>query len=391
MIIGDYETEPYNTIIETNIEESNIHELARNLTQIVENTNSEEHDIVENGIHAPSGKIPKHWYSRRLTGWVHKHLLPDSFKIAVEKQYGVFVLIRETGEYHYEEMPLYTRIGMHLLFSGYYQEKVVESSVMHRLFLHETLRQGTFFTDPKSVAQIPSFVKHYNIAMEDYVKSNIADYSDFNDFFTRAIRLDLRPIAHPDNSDILVSAADARLGVFESVDRATEFWIKGKKFSIANLLQDNVLAEELEGGSVAIFRLAPQDYHRWHSSAHGSVESINTLQGTYYTVNPCVVNEDVNVFTENHRQVLTMKSPKGFRYAVVPIGALLVGSIVLTKAQQGQNLAKGDEMGYFQYGGSTVIMVFPKNTVAWDEDLLNASMGSLETKVTMGNRIGAYK
>lgn len=109
-----------------------------------------------------------------------------------------------------------------------------------------------------------------------------------------------------------------------------------------------------------------------------------------YPVNPCTVNQDLNVFTDNHRSVITLKSHHGFSFAVVSIGALLVGSIVHTDAEADRDLEKGQEMGYFQYGGSTVIAVFPKDTVAWDQDLVANSEKSIETVVTMGERIGTF-
>ncbi|OAD06080.1 hypothetical protein MUCCIDRAFT_155233 [Mucor lusitanicus CBS 277.49] len=226
--------------------------------------------------------------------------------------------------------------------------------------------------------------------MEDYVVSDVNEYKNFNEFFTRAILPSKRPIAEADDHNILVAAADSRLNVFNSVDAATTFWIKGKEFTLSNLLQDDALAEELEGGSLAIFRLAPQDYHRYHTPAKGTVQSIKPIVGTYYTVNPCTVNQDLNVFTDNHRSVITLKSHHGFSFAIVSIGALLVGSIVHTHAEEEKDLEKGQEMGYFQYGGSTVIAVFPKDTVAWDEDLVANSEKSIETVVTMGERIGTF-
>ncbi|KAG0165729.1 hypothetical protein DFQ28_007021 [Apophysomyces sp. BC1034] len=375
--------------VEEQIEAKNHAGLMRAFSRAVDETHSGK--IVHGGIHTPAIHTPKHWYRRKLTNWLHAHLLPESVKLAVEKRFGNFVIIRETGEYHYEAMPLYTRIGMHLLFTGHYRQKAVETDAMHKLFLYETNRQGTYFTDPKSVSQIPSFVEHYNIEMQEYVMSEVNEYKNFNEFFTRAIRSELRPIAYQENPDILVSSADCRLNVFTSVSDATKFWIKGKEFTLGNLLKDEGLTEELEGGSLAIFRLAPQDYHRWHSPAGGVLESIQNIEGTYYTVNPCLIKEDVNVFTENHRQILTMRNHRGSRFAVVAVGALLVGSIVLTNADEpGKELAKGDEMGYFQYGGSTVIAVFPKDTVVWDPDLLQNSEKSLETKVVVGEKIGTY-
>ena len=98
----------------------------------------------------------------------------------------------------------------------------------------------------------------------------------------------------------------------------------------------------------------------------------------------------MNVFTDNNRSVIALKSHHGFSFAVVSIGALLVGSIVNTHAEEEKELEKGQEMGYFQYGGSTVIAVFPKDSVTWDEDLLSNSEKSIETVVTMGERIGTF-
>lgn len=98
----------------------------------------------------------------------------------------------------------------------------------------------------------------------------------------------------------------------------------------------------------------------------------------------------MNVFTENHRSITTIKSHHGFNYAFVSIGALLVGSIVMTNAELEKELEKGEEMGYFQYGGSTVIAIFPKDTVQWDDDLLTNSEKSVETLVQMGERIGTF-
>ncbi|GAA5802578.1 hypothetical protein HPULCUR_008048 [Helicostylum pulchrum] len=363
--------------IEYHIENNDQAELMRSFSQIIDQSTHSEAVLEETGIQSPSSRAPKHWYRRKLTGWIHRHLVPEGFRTA-------------TGEYHYEEMPIYTRIGMHLLFGGYYRGKVVSSSMMHSLFLKETLRQGLYFTLPESVKQIPSFVQHYTIEMDNYVISEVSEYQNFNEFFTRAILPEKRPIAELDDDNILVSAADSRLHVFTSVDAATEFWIKGNNFNLSNLLKDEELAEELDGGSIAIFRLAPQDYHRFHTPAKGTVASINTLSGTYYTVNPCTVNENLDVFTDNHRSITKVKSHHGFNYAVVSIGALLVGSIVMTNAEHEKELEKGQEMGYFQYGGSTVIVVFPKDTVEWDQDLKVNSEKSLETLVEMGERIGCY-
>ncbi|KAI9281816.1 phosphatidylserine decarboxylase-domain-containing protein [Sporodiniella umbellata] len=376
--------------VDKHYEEGDNEGLMRSFTQVIDQSTQPEYVVGVNGIHAPTTNAPKHWYRRKLRGWIHTHLVPEGFRTAVEKKYGNFVIVRSTGEYHYEEMPLYTRIGMHLLFSGYYRGKMVNSNLMHDLFLKESVRQGIYFNKPESVKQIPSFISHYSIDMEEFVPSDVSQYQNFNEFFTRAILPEKRPISEPENDQIIVSAADCRLNVFESVTSATQLWIKGQEFTLPHLLQNETLAEELEGGALAVFRLAPQDYHRFHIPTNGTVESISDIQGTYYTVNPCVVNANTNVFTDNHRSVVTVQSPLGFRYAVVCIGALLVGSIVYTNAEENKELVKGQEMGYFQYGGSTVIVVFPKDRVQWDDDVLTHSNQSVETLLNMGEGIGRF-
>ncbi|KAI7901152.1 phosphatidylserine decarboxylase-domain-containing protein [Cokeromyces recurvatus] len=412
--------EPYQLSVEEHIADKDQESLMKSFSSFVDkSTHPTNESVTETGcIHAPCSRAPRHWYRHKLSNWVYKHVaVPTGFKLAVEKKFGNFIVIRETGQLHYEEMPIYTRIGMHILFNNYYADSVADTTLMHSLFAKETIRQGHYFDQPESVKSIPSFVHHYCIDMDNYAISDLNKYKTFNEFFTRAILPSKRPIADPNDDNVIVSSADCRLNVFDSIDAATTFWIKGKEFSLSNLLQDQSLAKKLEGGSLAIFRLAPQDYHRFHIPTKGEIKSIQSISGTYYTgkqnnninpatereyilgylfnnmmdvVNPCVVTADINVFTENHRNRIIIESHHGFEYVLVSIGALLVGSIVLTNAKEGERLEKGQEMGYFQYGGSTVITIFPKDTVTWDKDLLKNSQRSLETLVMIGEQIGVY-
>ncbi|KAG0284317.1 hypothetical protein BGZ97_008238, partial [Linnemannia gamsii] len=205
---------------------------------------------------------------------------------------------------------------------------------------------------------------------------------------------------------VITSAADCRLACFDSISTAQEFWIKGQKFTLATFLQDPALATEFEQGSMAIFRLAPQDYHRFHSPVKGSVATYGDegtaqagkrIGGTYFTVNPMAVNENLDVFTENVRVVSMLDLDQGGegsgeafdRCVFVSIGALLVGSIELTGGKvPGTKLEKGDELGYFAYGGSTCILLFKKNAVQFDHDLIENSKKGVETLVRVGEHIG---
>lgn len=109
----------------------------------------------------------------------------------------------------------------------------------------------------------------------------------FNQFFYRKLKVDARPVEEPENSDRLVSAADCRLMAFETVNEATRLWIKGREFTVARLLGDayKSQAERFNGGALLIFRLAPQDYHRFHSPVDGTVGPMTYISGEYYTVN----------------------------------------------------------------------------------------------------------
>ncbi|CAG8443664.1 13311_t:CDS:10 [Acaulospora colombiana] len=313
--------------------------------------------------------------------WFYK-LIPPLRNLAVKNHFGNFVIERETREKVWEMMPVYARIGMHLLFFGRVEEKVVEASVIRELFEIESERQGKYFDSPHSVRNIPGFIKHYNLNTEELLEPDISKYETFNEFFYRKLKPGARIISEPENGNVIVSAADSRLMVFRDIDLATKYWIKGKHFTVAELLKDEELAREFDEGSIAIFRLAPQDYHRFHSPITGVVGSVKFVSGTYFTVNPMAINEELDVFTENVRSVVALhpSAPGASKVVFVSIGALLVGSIRYT-VKEGDKVSKGDELGYFAYGGSTIICLWQKGKVKFDDDLASNSLQSLETLV----------
>ncbi|KAK3810395.1 MAG: phosphatidylserine decarboxylase-domain-containing protein [Linnemannia gamsii] len=327
----------------------------------------------------------KKWYHTPLpVNWIQK--------LSSEYHFGNYVITsRETGTKVWEDMPIYARIGMHLLFAGMFDRKVAKAHKIQHLFSVESVNQGRNFDAPESVSQIQHFIKTYKLDLSELLEPDVSKYRNFNEFFYRKLRPDARPIHDKTNPNIVVSSADCRLCVFESISSATRVWIKGKSFSLPNLLRDPLLASQFQGGSIALFRLAPQDYHRFHSPVSGVVmEEARGIGGGYVTVNPMAVNnDDVDVFTENVRKVSVIRMDDVVKCVFVSIGALLVGSIQLTGAKcAGTRLEKGDELGYFAYGGSTCILLFQAGAVRFDEDLVATSLKGLETLVRMGERIG---
>lgn len=110
------------------------------------------------------------------------------------------------------------------------------------------------------------------------------------------------------------------------MDLATKYWIKGFGFTVEKLLNDASLAKHFDNGSIVIARLAPQDYHRWHSPVSGIVESITEIPGAYYTVNPQAINQEgtLDVFCENRRSVMIVRrAGTNRRVAIIAVGAML--------------------------------------------------------------------
>ncbi|CAG8627128.1 7911_t:CDS:10 [Ambispora leptoticha] len=346
---------------------------------------TKDRDVKSIGIFSNSNSTHPHdTLVHRFLSPLYK-VAPSIERLAAREHFGNFVIVRETGEKIWEEMPIYARIGMHLLFL---EDKVVELSSIQRLFSEESIRQGKYFDSPGSAHNIPHFIAQYQIDLSELVEPDINKYATFNEFFYRKLRKDARPI--DENADVVVSPADCRMIAFENIDLATKYWIKGREFTVENLLQSKELAKKFDGGSIGIFRLAPQDYHRFHSPIDTIIGAETHIPGTYYTVNPMAVNKDLDVFTKNVRTVLLLKpeppsssasSEQGEKeVAFIAIGALLVGSIRIT-AHENQKISKGDELGYFAYGGSTIIVLWQKGEISFDSDLITNSKNQLETLV----------
>ncbi|KXL41806.1 hypothetical protein M433DRAFT_333362 [Acidomyces richmondensis BFW] len=309
---------------------------------------------------------------------------------------GNYVIDRQTGQKSFEPMSVYVRLGMHLLYYGNEQEKALHWKKTQNLLREQTEKMGRQYDSPKSKDHIKPFIESFELqdSMAEMVQPDPTKYNTFNEFFAREIKESARPIAEPDNDKVFSSPADCRLTAFPTVDMATKYWIKGFGFTIPRLLGSEEVARHFDGGSIVIARLAPQDYHRWHAPTSGHVESITDIPGSYYTVNPQAINEPgtLDVFCENRRSVMLLRRQvTGSPIAIIAVGAMLVGSIKYNPGiQQGVDVRRGQCLGAFQYGGSTVILLFPKGEIVLDEDLVKHSTElKCETLMRVGWRIGA--
>lgn len=305
--------------------------------------------------------------------------------LAPEKYFHFKVFDRRTGALVAERVSLITKLGMEFLFEDL--RRVNSFAFIKKILKRETERMGEASNQPQSASHISGFIKEFNLPLDDLLEPDISKYQTFNEFFSRKLRPGARPLASPENPAVISSAADCRLSVFPTVAESKRLWIKGAHFTIQNLVQDEKLAEVFTDGSLGIFRLAPQDYHRWHCPIGGQLQNVKYIDGTYYTVNPKAVKENLDVYTENARRVLTIQNPIFGTVALVAVGALMVGSISIT-APDGL-VERGQEMGYFTFGGSTCIVLFQKGRMQWDDDLLEHSDSGIETLVRVGERVGA--
>ncbi|KAL0489356.1 phosphatidylserine decarboxylase [Acrasis kona] len=293
----------------------------------------------------------------------------------------LMVYNRLEGRMEEEKIPHYIRVAMRLMYSTKQGRIAVNNNSVRKILKKLTISQGVKYDLEKSILHVPSFIKFHNLNEEELLDP-LDSFKNFNEFFYRKLKKEARPIHQSD----CVSPADCRFHAFRSITDATNIWIKGHNFTLKNVIQDEKLSERFVGGSMAICRLAPQDYHRFHIPVDGIMGSTQKFDGTYYTVNPIAITK-YDVYTENKRFVTLIKSDLFGDVLFVTVGATMVGSIVLT-SEEGKKVEKGDEHGYFAFGGSTVLLFFLPNAIQFDSDLLANSDKGLETLVKMGESIG---
>ena len=235
---------------------------------------------------------------------------------------------------------------------------------------------GRYYDSPRSRRKIPALASIPG-CMADDAEQPIDAYDSFNDFFTRHLNPGARPVG-----DGFTSPADGRLRLFLAADADSPFPLKGATRNLRYVFGPDVPAGLYD---IAVVRLAPVDYHRFHFPCEcNTPEPVRVTPGRYHSVNPIALLRYPNVYAENERHILPCDASFG-RFWMVDVGAFGVGTIVQTYS--GSKHAKGDEKGYFKFGGSTVIIVAKAGTLAFDEDIvLNSSQG-LETRILCGERI----
>ncbi|MDU4953010.1 MAG: phosphatidylserine decarboxylase [Clostridium sp.] len=243
---------------------------------------------------------------------------------------------------------------------------------------------GKFCDSSLSKRKISSFINDLDIDMS-LCEKDIEDFSSFNDFFIRKLKPEARPITNDKN--ILISPGDGRLTAFSNIDLDRLVQIKGLTYSLKELINNDSVAEDYNGGVCLILRLCPTDYHRFHFVDDGICSETKKIDGSYYSVNPIALEKIPNLFCQNKREWSILKSKNFDDILCMEVGATCVGTIIQTY-EPNTEVSKGDEKGYFKFGGSTTVLFLKKDTVEIDKDLLEHSSLGIETQVLMGEGIG---
>jgi len=256
--------------------------------------------------------------------------------------------------------------------------KLTLNALLKRKFI--SAWAGRYMDSRRSVKRISPFVKTNNIDLNECLISELTGFSTFNEFFCRKLKINARSIG-----EHLVSPADGKILVFPTMDDVTAFFVKGLDFTLSSFLQNKTLAKKYSGGSMAIVRLAPADYHRYHFPASGEASASKKIMGHYYSVSPMALSNNLRIFCENRREYCMLTTSEFGNILLAEVGAAMVGSIIQTYTPG--NVEKGSEKGYFAFGGSSLVLLFEEGKIKFDNDLVINTKKGLETSVRMGENI----
>ena len=243
---------------------------------------------------------------------------------------------------------------------------------------------GYFQKISRSRAKIRPFIEKYKINEQEFADP-VHSFFSFNDFFIRKLKSSCRPI-DPDPKQA-VFPADGRYLVYPDLRHVEGFFVKGQQFSLADFLRDPILTRRFCDGAMVIARLCPTDYHRFHFPCDGNVLSTKRINGPLFSVNPIALRKNLSILWENKRFITEMESDVFGSLLFIEIGATAVGSVRQTFSSD-TPVRKGDEKGYFEFGGSCVILLFEKNRIQFDGDLIRNSHRLIETRANFGQSLG---
>lgn len=238
---------------------------------------------------------------------------------------------------------------------------------------------GAYLNSSFSKGMIDRFIKKNKLQMDEYEPMT---YCSFNHFFMREIKSGARLLA--EEKTTLGAPCDGKVTVYPISENQT-FKVKQSEYALSELLDSTSLAKEWQGGSAVIFRLTPDDYHHYYFIDEGAILAHQKIAGVFHTVQPIAVHNEP-VFSRNAREVTVIETKHFGKIAQIEVGALMVGKIKNLK--NSGRCQRFEKKGWFEFGGSTVILLFQENQVTIDQEIWSNTENNLETIVKFGQIVG---
>lgn len=249
---------------------------------------------------------------------------------------------------------------------------------------------GALLSSRISALFISGFAKKNGIDLTEYEDRT---FRSFNDFFTRKLKPGVRSVSSDEST--FVSPSDGKISAYP-ISSSLCFSVKGVEYTVADILgasskklkeeereKGKAIASLFTEGTALVIRLSPENYHRYHFPVDSVCEDSYEVPGIFLTVNP-IIHGYRKVYRENSRFVSLFLTEKNFSFVMIEVGALNVGKIVNHPVLVGH---KGEEKGYFSFGGSSIVLLLPK-TVSVNPEFFRNTENGYETEIHMGNPIG---
>ncbi|MBP3059343.1 phosphatidylserine decarboxylase [Texas Phoenix palm phytoplasma] len=252
-------------------------------------------------------------------------------------------------------------------------KRVLLKILISRIF---TLISGIYLNSFFSKIHIKKTIKSHNINLNLFEKKK---FNSYNDFFIRKYK----KLFFSKNPDYFISPGEGEISIY-SISSDSIYTIKDTRYHLSDILKNDELASSYKDGNLIILRLKPSDYHRYIFVDDGIIDYNVQISGKFHTVNP-IAFKYFNVFKENNREYSVLKTKNFSEMVQVEIGALMVGKI---NNHPIINFSKGQEKGFFSFGGSTILLLVKKNIVSFEREIYNNTLKNIETKVNIGQKIG---
>ncbi len=238
-----------------------------------------------------------------------------------------------------------------------------------------------------SQKKVAPFIKKFDIKMEDYLpedgRTEASPFSTFNQFFIRRFRPGKRPVV--ENPSEMAAFSEARYYGYESVHDNETVPVKGANLKPKALIANSNWEKTFEDGPLLLARLCPVDYHRYHYPDNGTILDDYRVSGLYHSVNPLALKSKEDILITNERHVTIIETENFGKLAYIEVGAICVGKIIQSKPlDKGRKFSRGEEKGYFLFGGSTVIVIGEKGKWKPSADILEHTKAGMETYLHLG-------